>query len=607
MKTTAFRARKAGMSAFVAVEILLVGLISTGQAGPTRVYTTDADFDTGLLFNVNHQAPNNNQLQLNAEISTFPLLWVANAGEDTISKIDTNTGKELARYRTWFNGAPNFSHLFDPFSGPAPSRTAIDSTGNCFVANRQFSTRPAEVVKILASGGIDRNGNGVIDTSVDSNNNGVIDPAELMPMVDSNGNGIVDPSEITDERVAWVVRVGPNSGIGRSLAIDANGFVWFGLYSAQTYYKLDPSTGAIVAGPISVSPNTPYGAVVDASGTLWGASLSNNLLRLNTNTNTFVGVTYDNYSNYGISFGNGKVYLGYANPVREYNPATNTYAHIGGGGGQNFLAYGVSVASNGDILVHGHAAGSLAGATRIRPDGSIAWAKGNQPGADDFGGRGCVPDSNGDVWTINLNTNNVSKYRGSDGEFLGVFPVGNSPYSYSDATGSTLIQTIGLGRWTAVFDTNSVNTDDVLVKWTATVPGAAKLEVGTAASNTKSAPGDYLVGDFVPVTNNGTASLQGRYQAVQVTFTADPATSASPVLFDLTLTAPDQCGPLDVDANGCVDMADFNAVLAAVRARSTNLKYDVNCDGRVDILDPRYLATKFTNPKGAACVQPAAQ
>jgi streptogramin lyase len=589
------------ITAFAAV----VALGLNTATGATKVYTTDADFDLGVLFNVNHTAPNNNQLQLNTQSATFPVLWVANAGEDTVSKIDTNTGKETARYRTWFNGAPNFSHLNDAFSGPAPSRTAVDSDGNCYVANRHFSgNRPAEVMKIFASGGIDRNGNGVIDTSVDTNNNGVIDPSEIMGLVDSTVNGIVDPSEIQDERVAWIVRVGPGAGWGRSLTIDPSGFIWVGIHNAQAYYKLDPTTGAILAGPIATPGHTPYGAVVDATGTLWGASLSNNLLKLNTNTNAFVQLFTHSGSNYAIGFGNGRVYLGNASPVRDFNPATNTFTNINAG----FGAYGVSVASNGELLVHGStASGSNGGATRFRTDGSIVWSRPNQAGAADFNGRGCVPDANGDVWTVNLGTHNVSKYRGSDGAPLGVFPVGNSPYSYSDATGSTFVQTIGLGRWTVVYDTNSITTDDVLISWNANVPGASSLTVRTAASNTKATPGDYSQGDFVAVTNGGTASLTGRYQAVQVTMVADPNNSQSPVLFDLTIAAPAPCGPLDVNGNGCVDTTDLNLVTAAVRARSTDLKYDVNCDGRVDILDSRFLATKFTNPGGAPCVAPTAQ
>jgi hypothetical protein len=592
------------VSARVALAVSLFGVATSFvvAAGPTRTYTTDADFDLGVLFNVNHTAPNSNQLQFNVQSSTFPLLWVANAGEDTISKIDTNTGKELARYRTWFQGPPNVNHLNDPFSGAAPSRTAVDADGNCYVANRHFDGRVVEVVKILAAGGIDRNGNGVIDTSTDANNNGIIDPAEIKPMVDSTANTIVDVSEIQDERVAWVARVGAANGLGRSLTIAPDGSIWVGMFNARVYYKLSSATGAVLAGPINVAPNTPYGAVVDALGTLWGASLSNNLLKLDTNTNTFVGTFTHSGSNYGIGYGNSRVYLGFSSPVRYFNPATNTFTVINLG----FAAYGVSLTSNGDIVVHGSSvglggSGSNGGVTRFRTDGSIVWTKPNQVGAADFGGRGCIPDSNGDIWTINLNTHNISKYRGSDGAPLGVFPVGNSPYSYSDATGSTFVQTIGLGRWTAVFDTGANATDDAVISWTASVPGASSLVVATAASNTKSAPGDYIPADFVPVTNGGTASLAGRYQAVQVTFTADPGTSQSPVLLDLKIQAPGICAPLDVNGDGCVDTTDMNLVLAAVRARSTDLKYDVNCDGIVHITDSRYLATRYTNPGGAPC------
>ena len=565
-------------------------------AGPTRIYTTNADFDLGVAFNVNHAAPNNDQLQLNQQSQTFPVLWVANAGEDSVSKIDTNTGKEVARYRTWFPSA-----VHDPFSGPAPSRTAVDGDGNCYVANRHFDGRPAEVMKILASGGNDRNGNGVIDTSSDLNSNGVIAGAEILSMTDSNANSIVEIGEIADERIAWHVRVGGNSMLGRSLSIDPNGFIWLGLFSGRVYYKLDPNTGAIVAGPINVAPNTPYGAVVDASGILWGASLSNNLLKLDTNTNTFVGTFTHSGSNYGIGFGNNRVYLGQASPVHVFNPATNTFSNINLG----FTAYGVSAASNGDLLVHGSTvSGSAGGATRFRPDGSIVWSKGNQAGANDFAGRGCVPDANGDVWTINLNTNNVSKYDGDDGTALGVFPVGASPYSYSDATGSTFVQTIGLGRWTVVFDTAVNTTDDMVVTWNALQPGLSKLVVASAASNAKSTPGAYSPADFVPVTNGSTASLAGRYHAVQVTFTADPGNSQSPVLLDLTLRAPDVCPTLDLDGNGCIDRNDVTLSVAAIRVGSRDLRYDSNCDGKVDISDTRYIATKFTNAGGVPCVGP---
>src|SRR5262249_46591981 len=160
------------------------------------------------------------------------------------------------------------------------SRTAVDRDGNCYVANRHFDGRSPDVIKILATGGIDRNTNGTIETSVDLNNSGVIDTGEIFNMADSNGNGMIDPSEIQDERVAWAVRVGAAGSLGRSLAIDNDGNIWLGLYNTSQYYKLSGVDGSVIAGPISVSPNTPYGALVDGNGILWGASLDGTLLKM---------------------------------------------------------------------------------------------------------------------------------------------------------------------------------------------------------------------------------------------------------------------------------------------------------------------------------------
>lgn len=85
---------------------------------------------------VNHEEVHD-QLQLNKSAEVFPYIWIANAGEGTLSKIDTRTGQEIARYRT------------GPDSSTSPSRTAIDKEGNCWVANRGNGT----VVKIALSGG----------------------------------------------------------------------------------------------------------------------------------------------------------------------------------------------------------------------------------------------------------------------------------------------------------------------------------------------------------------------------------------------------------------------------------------------------------------------
>src|SRR5690349_22168565 len=79
-------------------------------------------------------------------------IWVANAGEDTLSKINISSDTEVARYRTWFGPStqPGFvvhpsapvaggvTVTNSPWAGPAPSRIAVDGAGNAYVLNRWF-------------------------------------------------------------------------------------------------------------------------------------------------------------------------------------------------------------------------------------------------------------------------------------------------------------------------------------------------------------------------------------------------------------------------------------------------------------------------------------
>lgn len=83
------------------IVLLATAGISTVMATPPGnpgVYTLDADFDQGTLVNVNHNAPNDNQLQLDSKATPFEFIWVAASGRGTIIKIDTRTGATLGEY-----------------------------------------------------------------------------------------------------------------------------------------------------------------------------------------------------------------------------------------------------------------------------------------------------------------------------------------------------------------------------------------------------------------------------------------------------------------------------------------------------------------------------
>ena len=156
-----------------------------------RTYTSTDDFNLGVRVGVVADGGN---LTLSAQGSTFPVLWVANAGEDTLTKFDTRTNKELARFRTWFGPAGqagHSNHLGTAFAGAAPLRTSVDLDGNAYVLIRHFDGLSAVLIKVLVDGGIDRNGNGVIDTSSDSNGDGIITGAEVTPLADANGNNVM--------------------------------------------------------------------------------------------------------------------------------------------------------------------------------------------------------------------------------------------------------------------------------------------------------------------------------------------------------------------------------------------------------------------------------
>ncbi len=129
-----------------------------GPCPAEHIYTVDADFDLGLLINVNHNTPNNDQLQLNYKVTPLPFIWIALSGRGTIAKVNTETGAILGEYRSAPDGR-----------GRNPSRTTVDLNGNVWVGNRDEATGgKGSVVHVGLkenSQCVDRNGNGVIDTS----------------------------------------------------------------------------------------------------------------------------------------------------------------------------------------------------------------------------------------------------------------------------------------------------------------------------------------------------------------------------------------------------------------------------------------------------------
>ena len=258
------------------------------------LYTTDADFDRGTLVSINHDAPNNNQLQLDSQTKPFPFINVAASGRGTVVRTNTETGEIVGEYRTAPDGR-----------GLNPSRTTVDLFGNVWTANRDESgsidgvlygstvkiglivggTRVDEAGLPDADGGylappfdyntcVDRDVDGLIRTS-----KGLGDILDWTDLTDGLGgaDGIVE--DAVDECILIYQRL-PNAENARHVSVDADNNVWVGgyPYAVRMFHKLAGDTGVILdtfdARNIGCGG---YGGLIDGNGILW--SVGGALLR----------------------------------------------------------------------------------------------------------------------------------------------------------------------------------------------------------------------------------------------------------------------------------------------------------------------------------------
>lgn len=582
---------------------LALALASGGALAASQTYTLNADFALGTLVGVNYTAVAN-QLQLNVFGSSFPVLWIANAGEDTLSKIDSaqqtaSPGREIARYRTWFNSG-NYSH--DAWSGAAPSRTAVDSSGNAYVANRGFQSAGypgwAYVFKLLNDGSA--------DTSADTNGNGRIEAAEMKPLVDSNGNGVIDAAEIQDKRIAWAVRVpdGVYTGGGttpipprqnalaRALCIGTDGNLWVGMYNRPEYWKISAVDGHTIAGPVTVE-GLNYGCLIDQNGTLWGANWQDGRITRIQNTASNSGpYPYTRVSvpsaAYGLALRRDAANVthlimgGSCSSYVELN--TNTLAWLRPAAA-NYCTYAVGTDNDGNIL----ASKVSGGVVKFAPDGRVLWDKGSQVGGSDS--RGVIADADNNVWQVHRASHNMAKYRGTDGAFLGVIPVGYEPYTYSDASGTAQLSiTTKTGNWSVVKDGGAAGTPWGAMSWTHSVPEGTSV-VGEARA--ADSVGGLLAVPFKTMANGGSIDMAGRYVELRMTLNASPQ-NVSPVVYDVTVNS--LLRTCDINANGVVDVTDINLIRAGIgQVPALNDPRDATGDGKITINDVRACVLKCTH------------
>ncbi|MBT8491558.1 MAG: hypothetical protein KJO07_00750, partial [Deltaproteobacteria bacterium] len=261
--------------------------------------------------------PNGDIILDSAQVETY-FLWIANSGEGTVSKIDTRTGQEVARYPSVVksngrlivgdcNGAggdkgcdaskvPNWD-ASGGLGNNNPSRTAIDAFGDCWVGNRAHSGgvtgEQSTATKFFNNTGVDPeniaadipaaasdcrdfDGDGTITTSRDINGDGKID----IGATGANQEFFPD-----DECVAATVMLGEQltasstAAGARALAIDAGGFnvdfggpdpnnpgnAWVGMFQESAFYRV--TLGFTGNTPVASTARVPEtGTITSVTG-----------------------------------------------------------------------------------------------------------------------------------------------------------------------------------------------------------------------------------------------------------------------------------------------------------------------------------------------------
>ncbi len=447
-------------------------------------------------------------------------LWIANSDEGTVSKINTQTGKEEGRYiaALFTAGDPRNRGNAQP-NGSRPSRTAVDFNGDVWVANRAFEQQ-GTVTKIANDECVDINRNGKIDTSRDVNKDGVINAA--------------DPGEFygeKDECILFTVNLGGVNSVPRALALDAGGpdirkgNAWVGAYTERKVYLLDALSGTKQA-EIAVSIQ-PYGMAIDSKGNLWVVELSTaTLVQISTQTRSVketIQMSPNCLGSYGIAVDRkNRVWVG-AYPKEgacRYDPADRSVRFISTP--NKGVARGIAADADGNIwLAHSFTTANVGVGrlTRFKADDFSGMRSFDFPASTGTIGVGL--DFDGNVWGVNQNTDNACRVVPSSGK-VDCFPVGAGPYTYSDFTGYALRNfTSPLGTYKQRFRGcgASSSTRWKLLTWEATIPSGTSVSLYVRVADSETAlPSAPRIGPLAvsPSDLFGQGILTGEVMEVEV-------------------------------------------------------------------------------------------
>ena len=390
-------------------------------AGPNAGEAIDLEQDDtdGLVLD------DQGNLTLGKETARSDFIWIANTGEGTISKIDTKTYTEVARYVTGPDGAGN-----------DPSRTSVNAHGDVFVGNRGGES--VTMINSLGDSCPDQDGDGVVTTSTG--------PQDVKPWG-------------SDECIIWHT---PLKGLGLVRAVAAqNGrrispdetlppVVWIGSWQSKTISKLDAKTGEVLLQ--TSSPTQTYGFALDGQDNLWISGLGDGLGRLNTflcrdqascdaaqvcdsggdpKTCVKQRITTPERT-YGITVDfKQRIWLG-GDVIARFDPTTRMFAQAAVPG----FTHGITADANGNVF------GSVLGVGVARVDSEDLTKHTIVKGTEGSGTKGIAVDYDGKVWSINRSSSDATVIVPGptleDNQVVASVSGLVTPYTYSDMTGQQL-------------------------------------------------------------------------------------------------------------------------------------------------------------------------
>jgi hypothetical protein len=348
-------------------------------------------------------------LTLDSSELSLPFIWIANSGAGTVSKLNTASGCEVARYKVCND----------------PSRTAVDLDGNGIIGCR--GDGGVAKIGVFLNDCIDKNGNGKIDTSSDLDNNCTISNAEM------HGN---------DECIVW--QVYPDGAtVARAAGVDKDNNIWIGFHSSSRVKQIDGDTGATLKS-FNLT-GRPYGLAIDSDGIIWYASRSGStgvgrIHPQNGETNWYsspgdpYGIAIDPFGYVWVAFYG-------ASSIGRLDPNNGNWWNSGnlGWGGTRGVAVSVNHGENGQITESRvYTAHSSTGRISVLN----AFTK-EYIGAINLGNGGHCPvgvaiDSTNHIWSVNQCTSTACKVDPDTWNVEFTKQVGSNPYTYSDMTGYAL-------------------------------------------------------------------------------------------------------------------------------------------------------------------------